>query len=80
MNQTLILACVVEPHLCAQFTIGFYPNVLSLKTILFDLRHQNYADNNNNMHASNVPVLFITAAFNNKMKNLLKNNWIRRCK
>ena len=69
-KQTLNLVCIDEVHLFVQFAITFRPSIISLKSLLFDLLHSTHASNNNTQQLT-VPVLFMTATFNEKMKELL---------
>ena len=70
INQTLSLVCIDEVHLYVQFAITFRPSIISLKTILFDLLHL-HNPINQNIHLLKVPVLFMTATFNDNMNKLL---------
>ena len=69
-KQTLNLVRVNKVHLFVQFAITFRPSIISLKSLLFDLLHSTHASNNN-IQQLTVPVLFMTATFNDNMKVLL---------
>ena len=64
--------CVDKVYLFIQFAITFCPSFIYLKSLLFDLLHSTEGHNNDTSKLT-IPVLFMTATFNENMKVLLNN-------